>query len=39
MNAYNVRRTNVSPSGLEEYREVFPQLEYENPRIYKNNSR
>ena len=39
MNAYNVRRTNVSPSGLEEYREVFPQLEYENPRIYTNNSR
>jgi len=40
MSKYTVRRTNkVSPSYLEELRDVFEPLQYYVPKEYKNNSR
>lgn len=39
MATYKTKRTIVSPSYLEDLREVFKPLQYYDPKVYKNNSR
>ena len=36
---YQVKRSQVSPSYIEEYREKYEQIQYQDPIDYKNNSR
>lgn len=36
---YTIRDTNISPAYLAQFREVFEDLDYQNPRAYKDISR